>query len=215
MTIQGGDKAVQEPWRIAVCYMHEAGLDYSRLFGDVDEYSLEMIEEALKYGLNCNETSSIGRLFDCVAAMLGLCSRITYDAQGAIKLESIADKLVNESYDYSIYSMGDCLQVDYQELLRGVLQDRAQGKSAGEIAGKFHRTISGFTVDAVCTISRHSGIKDAVLSGGCFENSLLLGLTVEGLEKKGFRVYYHKLVPCNDGGIPLGQLAAADSILRG
>lgn len=214
INIQGGDKAILEPWRTAVSCMHQIGLSDWVLFKDIEEYALELVIEALKNGLNCNETSSMGRLFDCVAAMLGLCHSITYDAQGAILLESVADRHTNESYNYSIYSMGDCLNIDYEELLRGVLVDKKKGKKTAEIAGKLHNTIASFTEDAVKAISRQCGIKDVVLSGGCFENSLLLGLVLDGLERQGFRVYLHKLLPFNDGGIPLGQLAAADTILQ-
>lgn len=213
--LQGGDTAVKEPWRTAVSYMYPLGLMERELFRDMDSFVLELVINALKADFNCYETSSMGRLFDCIAAMLGLCYKVTYDAQAAVMLESVSDPYVQGSYSYNIYSEGACLQIDYQGLIREVLGDIRKGKRAADIAGKFHNTVADFTVEAVINISKLYGIRDVVLSGGCFENSLLLGKVLDGLENQDFHVYFNKLVPCNDGGISLGQLAAADSILRG
>ncbi|MDF2519547.1 MAG: carbamoyltransferase HypF [Clostridia bacterium] len=214
MKLQGGDKAVEQPWRTAVSYMSQAGIKDWGIFKNINEYALETVQEALEAGLNCHETSSMGRLFDCVSAMLGLSHSISYDAQAAIMLENIADYGINGSYDYDIYYTGKCLQIDFRRLLEGILRDIRKGRKAGEIAGLFHNTAASFTAEAVEAISRQYGIRNVVLSGGCFENSLLLGLILDRLECKDFQVYFHKLVPCNDGGVSFGQLAAADSMLR-
>lgn len=213
--LQGGDAAIKEPWRTAISYIYNSGLSEGHMLRGIDSFEKELITSALRSNFNCYETSSMGRLFDCIAALLGLCYRITYEAQGAIMLEKAADPCAKGCYSYSIYKEGACLELNYQELIIEVLKEIREGKSKAEIAGKFHNTVAAATAELVIAISKLYGIKDVVLSGGCFENSLLLGRVLDKLENKGYNVYFNKLVPCNDGGISFGQLAAADSILRG
>ena len=213
--VQGADKAVEEPWRSAVSYMHDLGEHYLGGFIGIDHSTYSAVEAAVQAGLNCHESSSMGRLFDCVSALLGLCSKTTYDAQAAIMLERIADKQIASCYEYEIYKEEDCLLIGYQQIIKAILLDMRKGIRAPEISSKFHNTIVTATADVVMEIGRMYGSREAVLSGGCFENMLLLDRLVKKLEGKGFNVYFNEKLPCNDGGISFGQLAAADRILRG
>ena len=213
--IQGGDKATEEPWRSAVSYLHELGESYLGGLTDIGDLTYSTVKAALQGGLNCNESSSMGRLFDCISALLGLCSKTTYDAQGAIILERIADRQVESSYEYEITKDKDCTIIGYQHMIKSILADMRKGRKASEISCKFHNTIAAATVEAVAKIGREYGLREVVLSGGCFENLLLLDRLVKSLEGKGFKVYFNEKLPCNDGGISFGQLAAADRILRG
>lgn len=213
--IQGGNKAVEEPWRTAVSYLHNLGERCSEGFAGIDNSIVSTVEAAIQGGFNCYESSSIGRLFDCVSALLGLCSKITYDAQAAILLESIADKHIESCYEYEINKNKDCIIIGYQEIIKSILLDMRMGKKAPEISSKFHNTIAEATADAVMNIGKIHGVREVVLSGGCFENLMLLERLIKKLEVKGFKVYFNEKLPCNDGGISFGQLAAADKILRG
>lgn len=214
-SIQGGDKAIEEPWRSAVSYIHDLGGYYSESFLGIDDGTYGVVVDALQTGLNCYESSSMGRLFDCVSVLLGLCSKTTYDAQAAIMLENIADKQIESFYEYEIYKEEDRLLIGYKEIIKAILLDRSKGKKVPEIASKFHNTVVTATTEVVVEIGRIYGVREVVLSGGCFENLLLLDGMVKKLESKGFKVYFNEKLPCNDGAISFGQLAAADQILRG
>lgn len=213
-SIQGGDRAAIEPWRSAISYLQSAGYDLD-CFPGIDKSTYITVKAAIQSGLNCYESSSVGRLFDGVSALLGLCNSITYDAQAAIRLENIMDRQVQDSYGYIIYEDKGCVLIDYQEIIGGVLRDKIKGKSITEISGKFHNAIAAATTEAVIKISCLYGISEVLLGGGCFENLMLMERVHNLLEVHGFKVYFNEKLPCNDGGISFGQLAAADQILRG
>ena len=213
--LQGGNKAVEEPWRTAVSYLHDIGEDCFEGIVGIDNSNYSTAKAAIQSGLNCFESSSMGRLFDCVSALLGLCSKITYDAQGAIILECIADKQIDSRYEYGMLRDVECLQIDYQEIIKSIILDVRSGKKASEISSKFHNTIASASAEVVVEIGKIHEVKEVVLSGGCFENLLLLDKLVKKLEGNGFKVYFNEKLPCNDGGISFGQLVAAAQILRG
>jgi hydrogenase maturation protein HypF len=213
--IQGGDKAVEEPWRSAVSYLYALGDCSLEGLAGLDNGVTETVKAALKAGLHCFESSSMGRLFDCVSALLGLCSKTTYDAQAAIILEHVADRQIQSGYEYEIQEDQDGLLIGYEEIIKAILTDIRKGKGVTEISCKFHNTIADATVEAVVKVGKLYGVREAVLSGGCFENLLLLEKSIKKLEGHGFTVYYNEKLPCNDGGISFGQLAAADRIMRG
>ena len=213
--IQGGDKAVEEPWRSAVSYLHKLGDFGLEGIAGIGSCSIGTVDAALKAGLNCFESSSMGRLFDCVSALLGLCSTITYDAQAAIMLECIADKKMESCYEYEIYQDKDGILIGYQEIIKAILTDLRKGTGISEISCRFHNTIAAATADAVVEVGKIHSVREVVLSGGCFENLLLLERVIKRLEGNGFTVYFNEKLPCNDGGISLGQLAAADRIMGG
>lgn len=213
VTIQGGNKAIKEPWRIAISYIHAIKRNYkNKVLKEVDEKDIRTVIQALDQNLNCFESSSIGRLFDCVAALLNLRQRITYDAQAAIELENILDTSVKEYYSYQLGEEDGVYQIDYESILMGVLKDIENELAPSTISAKFHNSIGRATVELVCSIKERYGIKKIVLSGGVFENIYLMTYVVKELEKKDFEVYYNQQIPTNDSGISVGQLGVAAAI---
>ena len=207
VTIQGGDRAIREPWRIAASYLHSLNYEFGDIFNEIDAASLNTVKQALDKHLNCYQTSSVGRLFDCVAALLNIRRCITYDAQAAIELENILDPAVEEDYPFDIEEQNEIYIIDYHKMLFGILKDIKNGLPPFWIAAKFHNAIGNVTVDLVLRISQRYGMGKVVLSGGVFENNYLLCQIIKRLKEKDFAVYFNQQVPTGDSGISVGQLA--------
>ena len=188
----------------------------------VDTAELDLLHQQLDRRLNCPLTSSMGRLFDAVSALLGVCGRTTYEAQAAIELEMVASgqvgKLTNqqisksakgEGYPFRIEAIGDHMVVRLRELFAALLADLQAGMPVAKMAWRFHQTVAQMTVEVCERIAADTGLHTVALSGGCYQNRLLLALTVPLLEAAGFRVLLHRQVPCNDGGLSLGQAVIA------
>ena len=154
--------------------------------------------------MNCPRTSSMGRLFDAVAALCGLPGVISFEGQAAMALEFAADEECLESYPITL-SGGEPAVADWEPLVRGVLADRAAGVPVAIIAARFHNALAEMAV----AIAGRTGLTEIVLSGGCFQNFLLARRVRERLIGAGLRVYSHHQVPPGDGGIALGQILAA------
>ena len=203
----GGERAIQEPWRMALAYLGERVPELERL--GVDYERLVAVEEILKRRVACPETSSMGRLFDGVSALLGICSAVSYEGQAAIELEALAEPSDPLAYPFQLDASSTPWTIDPGEIVRGVLDDLRAGSPRERIADRFHNTIVE-VIRAVCHRIRHErGLATVVLSGGCFQNMLLLERTTLGLKDDGFDVRYHRLVPTNDGGLALGQAVIA------
>lgn len=212
--IQGGDMAIRQPWRSAASYLFQLGYNPSEYLTAVSSIELDTVLQALASGFNCHQSSSMGRLFDCVAALAGIRQDITYDAQGAIELENVMDAAISaESYPYTINDTSNILELDYENIIVGVLTDCKNNVSASEISAKFHNTISDFTVVMLTKLREKSGINIVVLSGGVFENITLLESVYQKLINEGFRVYFNEQVPINDSGISIGQLVIANEAI--
>ncbi len=222
LPLPGGDRAVREPWRMALSYLLHAYGDKAReeaaeFFERFPLKEVEAVTKMIKGGVNGPLTSSMGRLFDAVSSIIGVRDRITYEAEAAIELEAIAEYDTKESVRPYPFGMtgGSPIVVDARPLIRAVVDDMKHGIGAGVISGRFHAAIAEIVSTAALKISASSGLTDAVLSGGVFQNRLLSGLTEKKLAKDGFRVYRHEKVPANDGGISLGQAAAAWEMVKG
>lgn len=213
-TLQGGDLVVKQPWRCAVCYLHASGIDAYGVLKNTDKNKLTVVSNALKEEILCCQSSSMGRLFDAVAAILGLRDEITYDAQAAVELEAIAQQMVTGCYGYQIETEAEQFVISHDDIIRGILEDLDSGIEMSRISAKFHNTVIAVTAECLCRIRDKTSINDVVLSGGVFENQyILLGLKRE-LAAKGFNVYHNQLVPINDGGVSFGQAAIAAAILE-
>ena len=213
-TLQGGNLAVKQPWRCAVCYLNSANLNAYEVLGNIDENKISVVNNALNEGIMCCQSSSMGRLFDAVAAIVGIRNEITYDAQAAIELEAVAVPMVTDCYDYQLEPDAEQLVVSYDGIIRGIVEDLRLGVGTSRIAAKFHNTVIAATIHCVCRIRDKTGLYDVVLSGGVFENQyLLLGLIRE-LKALGFKVYHNQRVPINDGGVSFGQAAVTAAILE-
>ena len=212
--LPGGDMAAKEPWRMAVSFLMEAdGVDSLKGFRQRIGSKTAVVEDMIKKGVNSPYTSSMGRLFDSVASIIGLRDEITFEAEAAIELESIADRIEAGSYPFNINS--ESIEIDAAPLIRAVVNDVNKGASIETIAGRFHNTIADMTLEVSKKLRDSSGIKDIVLTGGVFQNSLLSKLATEKLEKAGFNIYMQEKVPSNDGGISLGQAVVAWERVKG
>ncbi len=228
----GGDAAVLEPWRMAASVLFKA---YGRPFLDLDipfiraldPQKLAFLCQMMEKNLNSPLTSSAGRLFDAISALLNICHTISHESQAAMELEAVAvnadagdtapigtsysfDLIETKREDFTYY------EVDMMPCIREIVGDLKQGLSPEDISNGFHTTLVNAFVAAAHRIGLDTGIKKAVLSGGVFNNNLVLNHTISGLEKKGFTVYTHSQVPTGDGGVCLGQamVAAAQNLVQ-
>ena len=205
--LPGGEAAIQEPWRMGAIYLRDTitdGLltDWLRKLNMVHKW--EQLNSAIKMGVNCPETSSVGRLFDGVAAITGGITQVSYEGEAAVWLENQADRTASGIYNYCIEIHQGVYRIDPSEIAAQVFRDLGL-ISSGAISMKFHRTVAAFIAEVAQLIRVQTDIKQIVLSGGVFQNRLLLNLTWDLLTRKGFVVYVPEIVPINDGGIALGQ----------
>jgi hydrogenase maturation protein HypF len=208
--LPGGEAAIREPWRTAISYVKKAAgaevREYLKPAGFVEKYG-SRIDDILKL---CDAkafsplSSGAGRLFDAVAALLGLCDVNTFEGEAAIALESLALEDVEDDYPADI-SFRDPMEIDFSLPLLGILKDIETGEDRRVISSKFHNTVASSIIAVVIKLCAVTGIRRAVLSGGVFQNSYLLSRVMTGLRGEGCDVYTNELVPCNDGGISLGQ----------
>ncbi|MFQ5924602.1 MAG: carbamoyltransferase HypF [Dehalococcoidia bacterium] len=213
----GGAAAIERPYRMAFSYLHAllggSVLDRELPFlRDVDQYEKEVMKRQLEKGINSPLTSSCGRLFDGVSALIGLRGKVDYEAQAAIELEMAAPEEIknSEGYPFSIVEQEGVKMVKLKELFEAIILDIKNRLPVGIISMNFHHTIARMAREMCRLISRETGLRTVALSGGVFQNRLLLRLTADALEKEGFTVLTHSLVPTNDGGISLGQAAIAN-----
>ena len=198
----GGDRAVAEPWRMALGILGEKGVSFLK---GVPKKDKELVLAMLKKDINSPLTSSAGRLFDAAAALLGLCLYAEVEAEGPVKLELACDEGVKASYAFRSRREGGMDIIDTKGLFAGMAADLKKGRRKEEIAAKFHNSMSGIIVGTVKKISKKTGIKDVALSGGVFQNRFLASRAAEGLARAGFRVFTNKDTVVNDLNIALGQ----------
>jgi hydrogenase maturation protein HypF len=215
--LPGGAAAIREPWRMAAAYLDAAYRDAVPADLAVvarNRARWRRVVEVARAGLNSPPTSSAGRLFDAAAAIVGVRDAINYEGQAAVELEQLADPRARGGYRAGLAG-GEPFRVAGVDLVRAVAEDVRAGVDPAVVAGRFHRGVAGAVV-AGCRAARDAtGLATVALSGGVFQNLLLLEAAVAGLEAAGFRVLVHHRVPPNDGGISLGQAAVAAARDRG
>ncbi len=172
---------------------------------------LAVIHGQVKKNVNAPQTSSMGRLFDAVSALIGVRGVIDYEAEAAIDLETCATDAPDEVKDYpfTIAEEDGMKIIKVKSLCEAVIKDIHDKIDKEAIAARFHNTVARLILEVCRDISTGTGLKKVALSGGVFQNRLLFRRTVTQLESAGFGVYTHHQVPCNDGGISLGQVAIA------
>lgn len=209
----GGEAAVREPWRMAVAHLfHTCGSEAEEWCARLLKpraSELALMRQMLSRGFRSPPTSSVGRLFDAVAALLGLRSHAQYEAQAAIELEAIADHNCTRSYAPLLRTEGDRLVADPAAIIGGVLRDVQRGRRPAEIAGTVHNAVRDVIVTVIERLAQQSGVRRVALTGGVFQNVLLLEGTVRALSALGYEVLVQRRVPCNDGGLALGQAVVA------
>ncbi|MBV8453390.1 MAG: carbamoyltransferase HypF, partial [Deltaproteobacteria bacterium] len=205
LPLPGGDTAIREPARIAAAFE-------LALFGEIADRRLRehltaervrIIAKMVERGINTAQTSSCGRLFDAVASLVGVCDEATYEAQAAIELEAVARRSHRTNRIYPFSLEGGIVRVG--EILAAVQEDIDQGVPIADIARAFHDSIAEVVTRMALDAKRETGINVVALSGGCFQNRLLLAESIERLQRKGLVVLVHHRVPANDGGLGLGQ----------
>jgi hydrogenase maturation protein HypF len=214
--LPGGDKAVREPWRMALSFLHTAIGDAAITIDHPVTRHLSAEDKSifsamLEKGLNSPLTSSCGRLFDAVAAILNIRHFVSYDGQAAIELESLAetsDENLTLPYDVTVSNDGT-YQIDFSNMFTAILQDLDTGASTAALARRFHTSLAQASVETCVRIAGDSGLTRVVLSGGVFQNRVLSEMVYNGLIKHDLQVFTHRLTPPNDGCIALGQAAIA------
>ncbi len=214
LPLPGGAQAIKKPYRTAAGYLTALGIPLDKdlpLMEYIRDEELAIIHDQVKQNLNAPLTSSLGRLFDAAAALTGVRGTIEYEAQAAIDLESCAADApeATKDYPFSIIEQDGTSIIKIDDLLAAIIKDIHDKIETAVIAARFHNTIARLIAEVCRDISARTGLKKAVLSGGVFQNRLLLRKSIPRLESAGFEVYTHHQVPCNDGGISLGQAAIA------
>jgi hydrogenase maturation protein HypF len=180
----------------------------------VEESELELIKKQIKKGINAPLTSSCGRLFDGVSALLNIRNVVDYEGQAAIELEMIAEKEqdTGKIYPFEIREENEIKIVGLRELFAAILDDLDHGVAKTEISSCFHHSVARMVAHMCQNLAWETGINTVALSGGVFQNRLLLKLTTGYLEKTGLHVITHREVPTNDGGLSLGQAVIANFV---
>jgi len=214
--LPGGEQAIRAPWRMAVAYLRDAQLQFAQFRAQHLQDEMAVVERMLERGFNTPLTSSAGRLFDAVAALIGLRQQVSYEGQAAVELEWLALQATpDHAYPFAL-SMAPAagepvppLLVDTRSLIRAVVDEVNQGEPPAVIARRFHTTLVEIIATVCGRLRQRTGLEAVVLSGGVFLNALLTAEATARLAADAFRVYRHRLVPPNDGGLSLGQLAVA------
>ncbi len=209
--LAGGDAAVRQPWRSALAYLQDAGVDTGFLAEGLraqggQEDAFRVVKSMLAHSINTVDTSSCGRLFDAVAAIAGVRLEVNYEGQAAMQLEELAVRAGLAAEDTYPFDISDG-ELDFRETIRCIARDRSQPALA---AGRFHNTLAHAISEICARIAASEHLRRVCLSGGTFQNFHLLGLTVARLRSAGFEVFLHSRVPPNDGGLCLGQAVVAN-----
>ncbi len=229
LPLPGGEESIKKPYRIAVAYLYKLlGTELIRkdfikdLSFNAYAKEIDIIIKMIDQNYNLAYTSSMGRLFDCVSAMLGITQEITYEAEAAINLEYVAKKGLREYYPYEISNMhnntenwwkdGKEFVIGVRPIIEGILNDINRGIDRQIISAKFHNTIVQFSLDIVRKLRRIYGVNRVILSGGVFQNRYLLNLVIRRFEDNYFKVFTHHKLPTNDGCISYGQVICGNLI---
>jgi hydrogenase maturation protein HypF len=219
LPLPGGAAAIKAPWRMAVSYLIQA---YGQGFRDldigftaaIDPHQTAIVSAMIKKGLNAPLTSSMGRLFDGIAALIGLRHTVAFEGQAAMELEMAAGPHDAGRYDVD-WQSSESIRIPTAPIVRGVVDDLQQGADAALISRKFHTSLVHLFTELCVYLGHETALDQVVLSGGSFQNAILTEELTRALTAVGLKVYTHRLVPPNDGGIALGQAVAADALLAG
>jgi hydrogenase maturation protein HypF len=217
--LPGGERAIREPWRMACAWLVVAGCARPEppagLRGRVDPARWRQVQALAQSGAACVRTSSVGRLFDAVAALCGVRAEINYEGQAAIELEAACDPSARGAYPISLDSAADALVIDPREAVLAAVADIRHGQPPGVVATRFHRGLARAAGGACVHVASNSGAEVVVLSGGVFANRRLLEGTAAQVAGAGLPVLTPERLPPGDGGVSYGQAAVAAALLGG
>jgi len=222
----GGEGAIREPWRMACAWLTQLREPLPAAFEEIPQQRWNMVARMVIGGVGTMPTSSAGRLFDAVAAMCGVRLEVSYEGQAAIELEALADPGAAEPYPFATFASSSKVDedqlrpdpvvvMDPRPAIVAVLADLAAGVAVSTISARFHAGLAQATVRGCVLAAEREGVDLAVLSGGVFQNRLLLESTAAALQRAGLRVLVPERLPCNDGQIAFGQVAVAAARLAG
>jgi hydrogenase maturation protein HypF len=220
LPLPGGEKAIKEPWRMAAAFLYsiygDEMLDLDIEFvKSLNKGSWQILKHMVAKGINSPLTSSAGRLFDAISALLGVRKEIDYEGQAAIELEMRARDDVEGEYRFLFHeSGGGSIEIDLESLGKEIVADLVDGVDLGVISSRFHNTMAHIILEMCTHIRNTTGLDSVALSGGVFQNSFLRNKAVAVLQKGGFRVFTQHRVPPNDGGISLGQAIIANEWVK-
>jgi hydrogenase maturation protein HypF len=207
--LPGGDSVTKEPWRTAVSYLYKIyGKEFLKLdipfVQNLDKSKADLIVQAIDKRINCPLSSSAGRLFDAVAAILNVCPVSKFHAEAPMRLENIASGTVETGYPFDFGEL-----ISFEPTLMEIVEELIEGVAISEISAKFHNTIVNVIFAVASQIRKETGLNKVALSGGTFQNKYILSRLELILAREKFEVFSHCKIPSNDGGIALGQLAIA------
>ncbi len=213
----GGTKAIREPWRMGAVYLQQAfGDEFINLdlafVKELEQRGWPTLRSMVASRTNCPETSSMGRLFDAVSSLLGVRAQVNYEGQAAIELEAMADRRCEDAYEFRISADGSV--VDAHQVIRSAVEDLLNDRPPALVAAKFHGAVARLIAAFALRVREDRKLKRVALSGGVFQNLLLLRKTQQLLRASGFEVFTHARVPTNDGGISLGQALIANARIK-
>ncbi len=217
--LAGGDSGIREPWRVARSYLLDAFGESTLLDGrwstTASADRIRIVDGMLRRRINTIPTSSAGRLFDAVASLVGLRHSVSFEGQAAMLLEAAAEigPPSLPPYEFAVTGSGS-MEVDLRPMIREIVSELEGNRPASQIARRFHRTMVEVVTTVCRRIRKDLELNRVCLSGGCFQNALLLTGCLESLKEAGFEVFIQREVPANDGGISLGQAAVACELLR-
>jgi hydrogenase maturation protein HypF len=214
--LPGGDAAVKQPWRVAAALLMETFGDDWHKAAEVlniipDHIPIDTVETVVRQKIQTVYTSSLGRIFDAASCLLGIRKQVSFEGQAAMELEACADPSVSGTLPYDMLMDREII-LDFYPTIRALAEERMAGKAVRDLAGSFHATLVHAFVRVAREIRDATGLNRVVLSGGCFQNRILLEGSVTALDLAGFDVYTHHLVPTNDGGVALGQALVAGTV---
>lgn len=216
VAMPGGAAAIKQPWRMAVSYLQAVfGDDFQNLdlpmLREIEVEKVTILRQMMSKEVNSPLTSSLGRLFDGVAAICGVRNQVNFEGQAAMEFEMLAADSTGQMYDFQ-WEPGDNCRLLTAPIIEGVVADMQNRVAVAEISAKFHRTLIQLFADFSDFIRQDTGLNRVVLSGGCFQNATLLSGLIHALRDKKFEVFTHQQVPANDGGISLGQAVVAAAV---
>jgi hydrogenase maturation protein HypF len=204
----GGERAIAEPWRMACSWLTQMRAPLPPAFADIEQNRWNMVARMSMTGMGSPTTSSAGRLFDSVAAMCGVRLEVTYEGQAAIEFEALADPAGGEPYPFPMEAK-EMIVLNPRPTFMAILADIGAGVPVATISARFHQTMAQATSEACVIAAERAELDTVVLSGGVFQNRLLMRLSAAALEDAGLRVLTPRLLPPNDGQIAYGQVAVA------
>ncbi|OIO33694.1 MAG: hypothetical protein AUJ70_02765 [Candidatus Omnitrophica bacterium CG1_02_40_15] len=213
----GGEASIKEPWRMAFSYLYAiyGKSAIPEILTRLDKKKIDILSQMIDKKINSPLTSSMGRLFDGVSALIGICAFAGYEGEAAIELEKMilehgAWSTEHRKYKFGYFNEAGVVIIDWEPVIRSVVKDLKRGVKKPEISVKFHNSICDMIKEACNLLRKRYKIGKVCMSGGVFQNKYLSGRIKPILEKEGFNIYVHKNIPTHDGGIALGQAVLAN-----